>query len=160
MLNGILLYRTDFDIETVLTVVYKSKQFYSKQFSLAWVRSLNIKTVLFQVIQVSISPHFCYISPIDRALSGASTPDPSEPSSDSNDWVLRIPQSSSITGTSPTDCFISYFGHLLEEGVLPLWSEAVCVFYSRSRLGKHLNGFNYCHLTRIQIKIDHLFVHS
>ena len=37
--------------------------------------------------------------PIDRALPGAITPDQSGPSSDGNEEVLRILQSSSITGT-------------------------------------------------------------
>ena len=30
-------------------------------------------------------------------------------------WVPRIPQSSSITGTSPSDCLVSYQGHSLGE---------------------------------------------
>ena len=38
-----------------------SKQFYLKQFSLAWVRSLNIKRILFQVIQFNISTQFSSI---------------------------------------------------------------------------------------------------
>ena len=47
-----------------------SEQFYFKQFSLEWVQSLNIKTVLFQAIQFSISRQFSSIWPIDRTLSG------------------------------------------------------------------------------------------
>ena len=43
------------------------------------------------------------IWPIDRTLSGAPAPDQSEPGSDGDKGVLRIPQSSSITGTSPSD---------------------------------------------------------
>ena len=46
-------------------------------------------------------------------LSGATTPDQSGPRSDGNKEVLCIPQSSSITGTSPSDCLVSYPGHLL-----------------------------------------------
>ena len=49
-------------------------------------------------------------------LSGANTLSQSGPGSDSNEGVLRIPQSSSITGTSPSDCLVSYPGHLLGEG--------------------------------------------
>ena len=37
---------------------------------------------------------------MDTALSGATTPGQSGPGSDGNEGVLRIPQSSSITGTS------------------------------------------------------------
>ena len=51
-----------------------SKQFYFKQFRLAIVRSLDIKTVLFQGIQFSISTQFSSIWPIDSALSDATTP--------------------------------------------------------------------------------------
>ena len=50
------------------------------------------------------------ISSIDKALSDATTPSQSGPGSDGIEEVLRIPQSSSITGTSPSDCLISYLG--------------------------------------------------
>ena len=49
--------------------------------------------------------------------------------------VLRIPQSPSITGTSPSDCLVSY-QDTRWGGVLTLSREAVGVFYSLSRLGK------------------------
>ena len=52
---------------------------------------------------------------IDRNLSGAITPAQSSPGSDNNEGVLCIPQSSSITGTSPSDCLVLYPEHLLEE---------------------------------------------
>ena len=45
--------------------------------------------------------------------SGATSPDQSGPGSDGNKGVLHIPQSSSITGTSPSDCLVSLPGHLL-----------------------------------------------
>ena len=87
------------------------------------------KTVLFQTIQFSISTQFrCQNSsissistqfssiwPIDRTLSSATTPSQSGPASNGNEAVLRIPQSSSITGTSPCDCLVSYPGNLLGE---------------------------------------------
>ena len=75
-------------------------------------------------------------NPLIGPLSGATTPDQSGLGSDGNEGVLRIPQSSSITGTSLSDCLVSYPEHLLEEGVLSLCREAVGVFYSPSRLGK------------------------
>ena len=53
------------------------------------------------------------IWPIDKTLSGTSTLDQSGPGSNANKWLLCIPQS--ITGTSPSDCFVSYPGHSLEE---------------------------------------------
>ena len=52
---------------------------------------------------------------IDRTLSDATTPDKSGPGNNGNEGVLRIPQSSSITGASPTDYLVSYLGHSLEE---------------------------------------------
>ena len=40
-------------------------------------------------------------------LSGATTPGQSGPGSDGNERVLGIPRSSSITGTSLSDCSVS-----------------------------------------------------
>ena len=54
---------------------------------------------------------FSSIWPIDRTLSGATTLSQSGPGSDGNERVLHIPQSSSITGISPSDCLMSYPGH-------------------------------------------------
>ena len=48
---------------------------------------------------------------MDRALSGDSTTDHCGPGSDGNEGVLRIPQSSSTAGTSPSDCFVSLSGY-------------------------------------------------
>ena len=53
------------------------------------------------------------IRPIDRTLSGATTLGQSGPGSDDNEGMLYISQSSSITGTSPSDCLVSYPGHQL-----------------------------------------------
>ena len=44
-----------------------------------------------------------------------------------------------ITGTSPSDCLLSYPGHSFG-GVLPLCRGAVGVFYFPSRLGKFLKS--------------------
>ena len=52
---------------------------------------------------------------MDRTLSGATTPGQSGPGSNSNKGVLYITQMSSITGASPSDCFVSYSGHSLGE---------------------------------------------
>ena len=54
-----------------------------------------------------------------------------------NEGILCIPQSSTTAGTSPSDCLVSYLGHSLVGGVLPLCREAVGVFYSPSRLGNY-----------------------
>ena len=73
----------------------------------------SIKTVPFLTIQFSISIQFSFIWPIDRTLSGDTTLGQSGPGSDGNEEVLSIPQSSSVTGTSPSDCFMSKPGPLL-----------------------------------------------
>ena len=69
------------------------------------------------------------IRPIDRILSGATTPGQSGPGSDSNEGVLHIPQSFNITEASPSDCLVSHAGHSLGEGILPLCRDTVGVFY-------------------------------
>ena len=53
------------------------------------------------------------IWPIDRTLSGATTLSQIGPYSNCNEEVLRIPQNSSITGASLSDCLVSYPGHSL-----------------------------------------------
>ena len=53
------------------------------------------------------------IWPIERILLSATTPDWSELGSDGNKVVLCILQNSSITGTSRSNCFLSYPGHSL-----------------------------------------------
>ena len=60
------------------------------------------------------------------AFSGATTPGQCEPGSDGNKGVLRIRQSFSITGTSPSDCLMSYQGHSLV-GLTPLQRCSRCI---------------------------------
>ena len=62
----------------------------------------------------------------------------SGPGSNGNEGVLCIPQSSSIIGTLPSDCLVSYPGHSLGGGSYPLCRGAVSIFYSPSRLDKKL----------------------
>ena len=52
------------------------------------------------------------------ALSGAPTPGQSGPGSGGNEEVLCIPQSSRITGTSSSNCLVSYSGHSFGGGGL------------------------------------------
>ena len=86
---------------------------------------LNFKAVLLQTIQFSISKQFSSSLPIDRTLSDTTTPSHNGPRSDGNEGVLRIPQIPSITGTSPSDCLVSYPGYSLVVvvGVLPICRE-------------------------------------
>ena len=70
------------------TVIIPSIQF---SIFVAFVYSqLDVKTVLFQTIQFSMGTHYSSIWPIDRTLSGATTPGQSEPESDGNEGVLHI----------------------------------------------------------------------
>ena len=97
-----------------------SKQFYFEQFSLAWIRSLNTKKNKQKKNSKLSKPRFNSIWPTDRTLLGATTPGQSGPGSDGNEGLLRILQSSSITGTSPSGCLVSYTGHSLRGGGLTL----------------------------------------
>ena len=76
---------------------------------------LYIKTILFQTSQFTMSTQSSSIWPIDWTLSGATTLGQSRPGSDGNKGVLRIPLSSSVTGASLSDYFMSNVGHSLEE---------------------------------------------
>ena len=69
-----------------------------------------------------MSTEFSCVWPIDRTQSGITTPVLGGPGSNDNEGVLRTLQSSSITWTSPSDCFVSYPGHSFW-GVLPLCKE-------------------------------------
>ena len=70
---------------------------------------------------------FRCIWPIDSALSGATIPGQSGPGSNGNEEVLWIPQSSSITGASPSDCLVSYPGHSLGGGLTPMKRSNRCI---------------------------------
>ena len=72
---------------------------------------------------------------MNRTLSGTTTPGRSGSGSNGNKGIFRIPQNSSITGASPSNCFVPYPGYWLV-GVLPLCRYAANVFYSTSRLGQ------------------------
>ena len=76
-----------------------------------------MKTVLFQAIQFNLSTQFSSILQIDRNSWRASTLGHSGLGSNGDEGAPHIPQSSSITGTSPLDCLISYPGFSLVEGL-------------------------------------------
>ena len=74
----------------------------------------------------------CSIWPIDRTLSGATTPGQSGPRSNGNEGVHHIPEISKA-GASPSDLF-NVISRTLVDGALSLWRDIVSVFYSPSRL--------------------------
>ena len=84
------------------------------------------KIVLFQTIQFRINTEFSSIWPIDRTLSGVTTPSQSRFGSDGNKGVLCVPQNASIIGTSPSDCLVSYPGHSLG-GLTSLQRSSRCI---------------------------------
>ena len=94
---------------------------------------LNDQTVLFQAIQLSINTYFSTNWPIDRTLSGATTPGQSGHGSEGHKWILRIPQSLTLHYWSLTVRLFSVISRTLFGGVLLLCSEAVGVFFSPSR---------------------------
>ena len=73
-----------------------SQLFRSKQLSFTKVRSLNIKTVLFQLIHFSVGMHFSSIWLIDWTLSSATTLGVSGPGSDGNEGILLIPKPTAL----------------------------------------------------------------
>ena len=68
------------------------------------------------------------IWPIDRTLSGATTPGQIGAGINGNEGILRIPWSTK-TGASPSDCLMSLPGHSLGESYSSA-ENAVGVFYS------------------------------
>ena len=66
------------------------------------------RIVLYQTVRFSISTQISPIQSIVRALSGATAPDYSGHGSDGNEGALHIPESSSIPGSSQSDCLVSY----------------------------------------------------
>ena len=97
---------------------------------------LYISTILFQTFQLSINIQFSSIWIIRRILSGATTPGQNGPGNDSNKEILRIPQRSGITGSSPLFNVISC---TLVGGVLSLCRDSVVVFCSPNWLGHMKN---------------------
>ena len=71
---------------------------------------------------------------MDRTSSDATTLGQSGSGNNGNEGVLHSPQSSSITGASPSDCLVSYPEHSLV-GVSCVCRDAVNAFCSPSRLG-------------------------
>ena len=110
---------------------------------------LNVKTVLFQTIQLNISTQFRSIWPIDRTQSGATTQSLSGPGSDGNKVVLYILQSFSIPEALTIKLF-SVISRTLVGGVLPLCRDAVSVFYRPKPMVGWFVGFyrliNLCRL--------------
>ena len=104
------------------------KRFHFKQLGWAQVHSFNVKTVLNQAIQFSISTQFSSIWSIDR--EGPIRCYHSRPELTWKRWQWSSSlhsQSSSITGTSPSDCLVSYPGHSFGVGFTLLLRRSLCI---------------------------------
>ena len=95
-------------------IQFSISKFYFEQFSLAQACSLNAKKP-----PVNSNHGLVLFNPYIGPFSGATTPGQSGLGSDGNKGELRIPQSSSITGTSPSDCLVSYQDTRWEVGSYP-----------------------------------------
>ena len=93
---------------------------------------LNDQTFLFQTIQFSMNhlfahslnvKQFCLTHRLDPIRCYHSSQ--SGPGNNGNEGVLCIPQSSSITGASSSDCLVSYIGHSLGESYLSVEIQSV-----------------------------------
>ena len=111
----------------MFTQSWMIKQFYSQQFNSARVICLHsaLMSNFYSTIRV----------PLGATILGHSGP-----GSDVYEGVLRISRISRITGSSPSDCLVSYQGHLFREGFLLLSRDTVGVLYSPSRLGRCVCG--------------------
>ena len=94
---------------------------------------VNYQTFLLIAVQFSITNFFTVLMsnsssrPVDRILSGSTTPSQSGPESNSNEKVLYFPQSLNIR-------FFNRISSTLVGWVLPFCRDAISVFYSPSRL--------------------------
>ena len=108
------------------------KVFHFKQFGLVYVRRLDVKTVLFQAIHFSISTQFSSIWPIDRTLSGSTTPGLSEPGSGAMKMYSAFPTAPDYL--KPLYLIVQWHIHDTSWRFLPHCRAAVGVFYSPSWL--------------------------
>ena len=135
--NNMLTFENDQRIHFLLTVKLFRVLIYitnnssrDQSFVFIW---LNNQTVLFLTIQFSMSHLFAFSLNVKqfylthRNLSGTTTPSQSQPESDGSEGVLCVPQSSNVTGVSPSDCLMSYQDTCWGGDFLPLCRDAVGV---------------------------------
>ena len=72
-----------------------------------------------------------FILPIDKNLSGATTPGQRGPGGDGNKCLFRIPQSSDIIGDSPQYCSVSYIKDPIWGSLIPLQRCSRCILCPR-----------------------------
>ena len=94
-----------------------------------------------------MNTHFSSIWPVNRTRSSATTSGQSGLGSNGNEGVLCIPQSSSITGTSPSDCLVSYLGSFFQAAVVSILLYGCTTWTLTKRLERRLDG-NYTRMLR------------
>ena len=109
----------------------------------------NVKTVLFQAIQFSISTHFNSICSIDRILSGATIPGKNRPGAMAEKGYSAFPKAPTLMEPHHQNVLVSYTGHSLREEALLLCRDAVGVFYIPSWMGLSLSIYIISHLNSI-----------
>ena len=137
----------------------KTHPFQTIQFSISIVfgfHSVIVKTVLFQAIQFRISTKFSSIWPIDRALSGATTPEQWTWERWQYRGTLHYPKALELL----SDCLVSYLGYSL--GVLtPLQrcsqTTGTCLLYITIFEPSNFVELFYIELLEIELS-DHLTV--
>ena len=82
----------------------------------------------------------------------------SGPGRDGNEGVLHIPQSPTITGTSPLDCLLSYPGHFGGGGLIPLQRSSRYILQSQPT-EQQLSGTKK-HAHRECTRHDHQSIHT
>ena len=90
-----------------------------------------------------MSMQFNPIWTIFRTLSRATTLGQSEPGSDSNEGIIRIPQCSNITGTSPSDCLVSHPRHTFGKSYLSAEMQLVYSITPADRASDYMRVFMY-----------------
>ena len=105
---------------------------------------LNVKTVIFQTIQFNISTQFSSVWPIEKTVSGATTPVQSGLGRNGNKGVLHIPKSSSIAWALPSDCLVTYTGHSLGEFYFSAGMQSVYSAASDDWV-KDISNYMYCY---------------
>ena len=84
----------------------------------------------------------------ETVLSGATSSGQSGIGSDGNEEALHIPQNSSITGASPSDCLVLYPEHLLVSWCIlqPQMTGPISLYTRWAKLFHHQQGWHNCNV--------------
>ena len=119
------------------------------------------QAVLIKTIQLSISTQFSPFEPKDKVLSGATTPAQCGPGINGNEVGHVIPQSFSITGTSPSEFLLLNPGHSLEGSYPSVEVQSQLslenIYFSLNQAkSKYFSTNSHSFLIRLISKISHV----